>query len=171
MAISSPLLTGTSEVRNQFLKPLADVYAQANTIRKCPAHTDWDWLTKGIDRVVAPVRSGRDFLQTFQIFWSRELQVGPYFETLASERRLTMVAECSELLRRRVDACRPSPLASFETLADFDLYAGDGHYLEHATHDRAKQGTYWATGHFFALNLKSQSLFPLALARSGGPEE
>jgi len=160
----SPLPGTSSEVRHQFLEPLRAIYAQATTIRQCPAESDWDWLTKGVDRVLSNVRSGRDFLQTFQIFWQREVQVGPYFETLASARRLGMVAECSALLRRRVDALRVSPLAEFESLAPFALYAGDGHYLEHATHDPMQDETHWPTGHFFALNLKSQSLFPLVLA-------
>jgi Transposase DDE domain len=169
MALLLPSLSGTSsEVRNQFLEPLRAVYDQATTIRNCPVESDWDWLTKGVDRVLSQARSGRDFLQTCQMFWSRELQVGPYFETLASARRLTMVAECSGLLRRRVDADRSSPLAAFASLATFDLYAGDGHYLEHATHDPMIEETRWPTGHFFALNLKSQSLFPLALADLAG---
>jgi Transposase DDE domain len=157
-------LSGTSEVQNQFLEPLHTVYHQATRIRNCPAESDWDWLTKGVDRVLSNVRSGRDFLQTFQMFWRREIQVGPYFETLASARRLGMVAECSGLRRRRVDACRQSPLATFESLASFDLHAGDGHYLAHATPDPMIGETRWPTGHFFALNLKSQSLFPLVLA-------
>jgi hypothetical protein len=160
----SPLSGASSEVRPQFLQPLHVAYHRATTIRQCPAESDWDWLTKGVDRVLSNVRSGRDFLQTFQMFWSREVQVGPYFETLASPRRLSMVAECSALLRRRVDALRPSPLSQFEALVSFDLYAGDGHYLEHATHDPMQSETHWPTGHFFALNLKSQSLFPLVLA-------
>ena len=164
MAITLSPLPGTSEVRNQFLEPLLAVYHHATTIRNCPAESDWDWLTKGVDRVLSNVRSGRDFLQTFQRFWQREVQVGPYFETLASPRRLGMVAECSALLRRRVDTLRHSPLAIFESLAAFDLYAGDGHYLQHATHDPMVGATRWPTGHFFALNLKSQSLFPLVLA-------
>lgn len=169
MAILPSSLSGTSsEVRNQFLEPLRAVHDQATTIRNCPVESDWDWLTKGVDRVLSTVRSGRDFLQTFQLFWSRELQVGPYFETLASPRRLEMVAECSALLRQRVDALRPSPLSTFESLATFDLYAGDGHYLEHATHDPMQGETRWPTGHFFALNLKSQSLFPLTLADLAG---
>ena len=169
MAITLSPLSGTSsEVRNQFLEPLHAVFLQATTIRKCPAESDWDWLTKGVDRVLSSVRSGRDFLQSFQRFWSREIQVGPYFETLASARRLGMVAECSALLRRQVDALRPSPLSQFESLAVFDLYAGDGHYLEHATHDPMQEETHWPTGHFFALNLKSQSLFPLTLADLAG---
>jgi len=165
MAILLSPLSGTaSAVRNQFLEPLSAVYDQATTLRNCPAESDWDWLTKGVDRVLSNGRSGRDFLQTFQLFWRRAIQVGPYFETLASSRRLGMVAECSALLRRRVAALRPSPLAPFESLASFDLYAGDGHYLEHATHDPMMGETRWPTGHFFALNLKSQSLFPLVLA-------
>ena len=144
MAITPSPLPGTSsEVRHQFLQPLRAVYDQATTIRQCPAEPDWDWLTKGVDRVLSNVRSGRDFLQTFQMFWSRELQVGPYFETLASARRLSMVAECSALLRRRVDVLRPSPLSTFASLATFDLYAGDGHYLEHATHDPMQGETHW----------------------------
>jgi len=168
MAILHPSLPGTSEVRNQFLQPLRAVYGQATTLRNCPVESDWDWLAKGVDRVLSTARSGRDFLQTCQPFWPRELQVGPYFETLASERRLGMVAECSGLLRRQVDACRPSPLAVFAALAAFDLYAGDGHYLAAATHDPLSGDTHWPTGHFFALNLKSQSLFPLALADLAG---
>jgi hypothetical protein len=56
----------------------------------------------------------------------------------------------------------------FESLATFDLYAGDGHYLEHATHDPMQGETRWPTGHFFALNLKSQRLFPLMLADLAG---
>ena len=165
MALIPSALPGTSsEVRNQFLHPLRAVFDHATTIRKCPAQSDWDWLAMGVDRVLSNVRSGRDFLQSIQMFWSRELQVGPYFETLASARRLGMVAECSALLRRRVEALRTSPLSEFPALATFDLYAGDGHYLAHATHDPMQGETHWPTGHFFALNLKSQSLFPLMLA-------
>ena len=171
MAILLPPLSGTSEVRNQFLAPLRAVYHQATTIRNCPAESDWDWLSKGVDRVLSNVRSGRDFLQTFQRFWRREVQVGPYFETLSSDRRLGMVAECSGWLRRRVDAGRQSLLSTFESLASFDLYAGDGHYLEQATQDPMMGETRWPTGHFFALNLKSQSLFPLVLADLVGGKE
>ena len=92
MAILLPPLSGTSAVRNQFLEPLRAGYLHATTIRNCPAESDWEWLTKGVDRVLSNVRSGRDFLQTFQRFWHRELQGGPCFETLSSERRLAMVA-------------------------------------------------------------------------------
>jgi len=168
MAINPPSLAGISAVRNQFLQPLTEVFSQVTARRKCPVESDWDWLLKGVDRGISNGRSGRDFLQTFQMFWQRPMQVGPYFETLASDRRLALVAEGSARLRARVDAARPSALAAFPALAAFDLYAGDGHYLEHATHDPVSGETHWPTGHFFALNLKSQSLFPLTLADLAG---
>ena len=168
MSTLTPPLPGTSEVRHQFLHPLHEVYAQATTLRKCPVESDWDWLSKGVDRVLSNGRSGRDFLQTFQAFWSAPMQVGPYFDKLASDRRLAMVAECSALLRQRVDSCRISPLAALAALDPFEVYAGDGHYLEHATHDPVIGETRWPTGHFFALNLKSQSLFPLTMSNLAG---
>jgi len=168
MALNPLSLSGTSEVRNQFLQPLTEVFSQVTARRNCPVESDWEWLLKGVDRVISNGRSGRDFLQTFQMFWRQPMQVGPYFETLASDRRLAMVAECSARLRARVDSSRPSALAEFPALAAFDLYAGDGHYLEHATHDPVHGETHWPTGHFFALNLKSQSLFPLTLADLAG---
>lgn len=151
-------------MREQFLQPLRAVHAAATTVRQCPVESDWDWLVKGVDRVIGNGRSGRDFLQTIQEFGRSPLPVGPYFETLASARRLAMVADCSDRLRRRVDADRVGPLAGFAALARFEVYAGDGHYLLAATHDPQRGGNHWPAGHFFALNLKSQSLFPLTLA-------
>ena len=99
MAIHPSSLSGTSAVRNQFLQPLTAVFSQGTARRKWPVESDWDGLLKGVDRVISNGRSGRDFLQTFQMFWPQPMPVGPYFETLASERRLAMVAECSTRLR------------------------------------------------------------------------
>ena len=142
---------GTSAVCNQFLDPLRRGYDHVTLRRNCPAESDWDWFTKGVNRVLANVRSGRDFLQTFQLFWRRELQVGPYFEALAGARRRAMVTECSTLWRQGGDGLRQSPLEAFAALAAFDLHAGDCHYLAPATHDLMIGETCWPTGHFFAL--------------------
>jgi hypothetical protein len=164
MAINLPALSVTSAVKNQFLQPLLAVFAQVTSQRKCPVESDRDWLLKGVERVLSNGRSGRDFLQSCAPFWPQVMQVGPYFEKLASPRRLTMVAECSSRLRAHVDATRSRVLSEFAALDTFDVYAGDGHYLAAATHDPMNGETHWPTGHFFALNLKSQSLFPLTLA-------
>ena len=66
-------------------------------------------------------RSGRDFLQTCQLFWAQPMRVGPPFETLARPRRRAMVADGSGLLRARVDAARPSPLAACTALDMFEV--------------------------------------------------
>jgi hypothetical protein len=156
-----------SAVQQQFLQPLQAAFALTAT-RQCPTESDWDWLVKGVERVLNNGRSGRDFLQTFQLFWAQPLTVGAYFDKLASARRLAMVQACAAHLRRHVDATRPSPLARWPELDGFEVYAGDGHYLTAATHDVKQDETAWPTGHFFALNLKSQSLTPLALADQAG---
>jgi hypothetical protein len=152
-----------SAVQQQFLTPLLAAFARTRT-RQCPVESDWDWLVKGVERVLNNGRSGRDFLQTFQMFWSQPMGVGAYFDKLASPRRLTMVRDCATGLRRQVDTARTSPLAVYRELDDFEIFAGDGHYLAAATHDLKHGETAWATGHFFAQNMKSQSLAPLALA-------
>jgi len=117
-----------------------------------------------VERVLNNGRSGRDFLQTLQMFWPQPMTVGAYFAHLGSARRPTMTGDCADQLRQEVDRVRTSPLAAYPELDRFDLFAGDGHYLAAATHDAEPGETAWATGHFFALNLKSQSLAPLALA-------
>jgi len=161
-------MMGTSEVHNKFLQPLREVYSHAKRTRHCPVHSDLGWLEKGCERVLCNVRSGRDFLQRLAAMWSEPIATGVYFDTLASSRRLAMVEECSRSLRQQVDECRVSALAQFAALDEFEIFAGDGHYLEAATHDRLVEETHWPTGHFFSLNLKTQSLFPLTLADLDG---
>ena len=90
---------------------------------------------------------------------------GLTFETLASARRPGMVAECPALLRRRVEALRVSPLPSFESLAPFDLQAGDGHCLEHATHDPMQGETPLAGGPFLCAQLEKPE--PLSAGAGG----
>ena len=50
----------------------------------------------------------------------------------------------------------PDPFADFKDLADFDLYAGDGHFIAAATK--------YATGHLYALDLRSHSMTHLTVS-------
>lgn len=162
MPINIDLTTDADhQIRDEFLKPLEQIFPQLESKRKCQGQSDEDWIRQGIWRVLTASRSGRDFIQTFLPLIKTH---GIYFNRLASDRRLSAVVECSQKLRAQVDQMFPSELAQFDSLKDFEIYAGDGHYLEHATHDGCVGETYWPTGHFFALNIKSQSLFPLELA-------
>jgi hypothetical protein len=76
----------------------------------------------------------------------------------------------------------PDPFASISSLDDFDLYAGDGHFIEAATHDKAKPRgsttqpsdpneastrqttSKYATGHIYTINLRSHAMSHLAVA-------
>lgn len=65
----------------------------------------------------------------------------------------------------------PDPFRDFKHLADFDLYAGDGHFIAAASHDKAalrkspsknktvgRTAAFTATGHLYSLCLRSHCL-------------
>jgi hypothetical protein len=151
----------SAQIRGEFLAPLAQIIPRLLSLRDCPTRSDQEWIEQGIWRTLTPSRSGRDFVQTYL---DEPEDPNRYFQRLASGRRLKVVEECSRELRALVNEVVGDPLNEFEALRCFDFYAGDGHYLEHASHDLSVEGTNWATGHFFSLNLRTQALFPLVLA-------
>jgi hypothetical protein len=51
-----------------------------------------------------------------------------------------------------------SMVDDFSELIGFDIYAGDGHYIGASTHETLIDGKRRSMGHFYALNLRSQSL-------------
>ncbi|MEI6786404.1 MAG: transposase [Verrucomicrobiota bacterium] len=57
------------------------------------------------------------------------------------------------------------PFSHLECLRDFDLYAADGHWHGAAVHAAPIDGAKRATGHFFALNLRTQALSHLTHAQ------
>jgi hypothetical protein len=60
----------------------------------------------------------------------------------------------------------PDALAQFKPLADYDVYAGDGHWHAAAAHDpRDEKGCKHATGSFLALSLRNHTLRHLAIGR------
>ncbi len=86
----------------------------------------------------------------------------PFFETLKSKRRLALCQQASShVARLLVD----DPFAHLECLRDFDLYAAGGHWHGAAVHDAPIDGSKRATGHFFALNLRTQALQHLTHAQ------
>ena len=53
----------------------------------------------------------------------------------------------------------------FPQLDNFDLYAGDGHWHQAASHDPIIEEKTYATGHFYVLDLRRRTLSRLATAR------
>lgn len=89
-----------------------------------------------------------------------------YFESLKSQRRLDLLRHLDQLVRNTVarEIRTNDPFLSIPSLDNYDIYAGDGHYLTHATHDHKIDDKYYATGHLFSLNLRNQTLSHLTLA-------
>jgi hypothetical protein len=75
----------------------------------------------------------------------------------------------------------PDPFATFKCLDDFDIYAGDGHFIAAASHDKAAPrkspaknktvgraaaftATKYATGHLYSLDLRSHAMTHLTVS-------
>lgn len=119
----------------------------------------------GIQRCVHETATGRAFLQTHGADLDYCPDYSHYFHTLKSARRLQMVQEVNQLMADCLKTDLPDELAVFPQLDNFDLYAGDGHWHQAATHDPLIDGKKRATGHFYALDLRRRTLRRLATAR------
>ena len=92
-----------------------------------------------------------------------------YFETLKSKRRLSFVQEASNQVVTTMRGEMPDLLDTVPGLENFEVYAGDGHWHEHATHDAAKPRksgdgnaeSKYATGHLYGIDLRRRSLVHL----------
>lgn len=175
---SAPL---SDSLFTRFFAPLDAAIRGASGGRNCPVLGDRPWLIAGILRAIEPVASGRDFLQRFPFLFPEsprdaEISRGHYFESLKSERRLRHVAHTAQRLADAMADPAHDPLASLPGLEDFDVYAGDGHWHEHATHDprkpravRDESGaatgataeSHFAVGHLYGLNLRTSALVHL----------
>ena len=158
-----------SIVFKQFFAPIFNI-GKLDSSRKCPVLADQDWLISGIFRALKSVASGRDFLQQLSAYLSDELKRSHYFATLTSKRRLGFVTDSAEHVLDTMQTEMPDFLAEIEELDGFQVWAGDGHWHEHATHDAAKPrksgndciDAKYAIGHIYGINLRTRGLVHLA---------
>jgi len=153
-----------------FFGPLLTRLSQLKSFRSCPKLSDPDWLQLGISRALEGVRSGRDFLQSMA--GKLRLPAVPlFFTTLKSKRRLALCSEANTALCDTLTRTVPDAFAAYPALADFDLYAADGHAHAAAAHDLAQPSktsktgyAKFATSHIYTLNLRTHALSHLAVA-------
>jgi hypothetical protein len=154
-----------STVYNILSEPALQLVAACPSLRVCPKLSDPVWVAIGIQRALHESATGRAFLQTH----GADLEVCPenshYFHTLSSPRRLQMLQEVNQLMAPSLKAYLPDELAVFPQLDNFDLYAGDGHWHQAASHDPIIDGKTHATGHFYVLDLRRRTLARLTTAR------
>jgi hypothetical protein len=118
----------------------------------------------GACRVLMEATSGRGFLQQHGCFFENAPACGHFFGTLRSSRRLNLCQEFNENLCDHVTETLTDPLAAFEELKQFDVYAGDGHWHGAAAHDKPREGRKWAVGHFYTLNMRRHGMKHLEMA-------
>lgn len=178
-----------SIIREEFFKPLFEDFATARQRRSCPVLDDALWLESGIRRCLGSFQSGRDFLQHLAEQHDTPVLVSTFFESLKSKRRLSLLDERLQQSRNRMRRVMPDAFAGFPSLDGFDLYAGDGHFIAAASHDRAvpredkgkdkgkeqpalttdpaatrSTPTKYATGHLYTLDLRTHAASHLSVA-------
>lgn len=154
--------------------PLMDLVSACSNTRSCPDLSDEQFLTTCLLRTLAPQESGRDFLQGLRdIHQIENVERSQFFETIRSKRRLAFLSEICGLLKE-ASAHQLMGNDAFAQMPELDgreIYAGDGHYIEHACHDLRdpfyKNKPYVAIGHFYAINLRTYWLDYMDLALEG----
>jgi hypothetical protein len=144
-----------------FFKPLSDIYAGSSKQYSCTSISDLDFAKLGILRCVSHAKTGQQFLQHHADQGQRDIDPSHFFKTLKSKRRLANLSSLNELLRGTMATQLPDPFAAFKELADYDIYAADGHYHHAAAFDpklTSATGKANATGHFFRLDMRSHHL-------------
>lgn len=138
MANTSPC---KSIVGVEFFKPIFGFLEPSRFRRNCPALPDELWLEAGMRRCIGLFQSGRDFLQNLAQNLAEchdtEILLTTFFESLKSKRRLTLLRDILANVQAHMRRALPDPFADFKDLAEFDLYAGDGHFIPAASHDNA----------------------------------
>jgi hypothetical protein len=170
-----------SIVGNEFFKPVFGYLDLSRFSRNCPALTDSLWLEAGIRRCLGLFQSGRDFLQDLSERHNTEILLTTFFASLKSQRRLALLTDILAQLQAHMRRAMPDPFASFKCLDDFDIYAGDGHFIAAASHDKAASrrrppqnkpdsrtaaftATKYATGHLYSLDLRSHGMTHLTVS-------
>ena len=139
--------------------PLRTILATADISRKCICLDDITFAILSVMRCLQNSKTGRDFLQTHAIPEIPKLTRGNYFASLKSPRRLAMMHNLARLLRtNHLPALRSHDdrLSTFPELNDWEIWAGDGHFMEHATHDtRNEKDQYAPVGAIYKLDTRT----------------
>jgi hypothetical protein len=153
-------------VASHFFQPLIDLLPRLLTTRICPETTDEAFFRVGVSRVLSQAKSGRDFLQSHAEAGGERIKVSNFFTMIKSERRLETCTEANKLLCAVVGTRCADPFAAITELAEFDLFAGDGHYIKASAHEERIDGDKQPVGNFFIFDLRSRALqhFELGLS-------
>jgi hypothetical protein len=130
--------------------------------RKTIEISDWEHLYYGVNRVLSFNKSGRAFVQT-----NTEYNMGAYFCSYRSNRRLNQLQLVNDQIVNDYESTNKfDPFAEIESLDRYAIYAGDGHYHQHATHDKKHEnGKNYPVGHVYMIDLRTQLIKHIDVAR------
>ena len=126
-----------SIVAVEFFKPILGFLEESRFRRICPALPDELWLEAGVRRCSSLFQSGWDFLQELADRHHTKTRRTTFFKSLKSKRRLALLSEILAQVQAHMRRALPDSFTAFKHLADFDLHAGDGHFIAAASHDNA----------------------------------
>src|SRR5437879_4826989 len=108
-----------------FFEPLLLGVRHLPGYRKCIRCPDEAWLQAGVWRCLAEQHSGRAFLQTNALVLPNLPGVVPYFDSLASRRRLALLWQAADALEDRLARLSKvaDPFAQHPELEGFWLFA------------------------------------------------
>ena len=160
--------TNQTTVFDRLFAPLLSALDRSTNRRRCSGYSDRDFILCGVQRVISQARSGRDWVQAVREKMNIGVTVSSFFYSLRSRRRLTLVEDVASSIVTKVnDSCgaEHDPLSEHSELNGYHVYASDGHYEKAASHTPRIEGKVYASGFFYALNLRSHSLSLLDIAR------
>ena len=178
-----------TEVFAKFLAPIMTMVTINNMFsRQCSSVDDLTFLRLGILRVLQADKSGRSFVQSIVQNDIAEIELNTFFKTMKSERRLNYLKNIYDefaLIATR-DLEVNDIFKDFKELAGMGLFAGDGSYHEHASHDEKfssnkvsetndqnernenHKSTKRAVQHYYSIDLRSNLAHHLTVAKIGG---
>src|SRR5215831_1787274 len=157
-----PTAATNTTVNQAFFQPLDGLAAKSLASKPCPEFSDDDYLRLGVQRVLESSESGRAFLQEHGVRFENTPELGNYFASLRSARRSEVLRDTNVMLVGTANRCLHDRLADIPELANYECFAGDGHWHKAAAHDGWHKGSKMPVGHFYSLNLRTHTLRHLA---------
>jgi len=155
-------------VSKVFYSPLVRAYDKARDKRDCAEFSDEHFLRAGVGRCLNDVRSGRDWIQKAMMVLMLPITVSRFFLSLKSERRLNFLGSVAKCVQCEVDkkaSASDDPFSGHAELDGFGIYAADGHYHGSSSHEETIEGKCYPVGHYYSMNLRTQSILHLDVAR------
>jgi hypothetical protein len=155
-----------TEVGGVFYAPVIRALEESDNSRSCKAFPDHKFLVSGIQRSLTPVASGRDWVQRMRTIMNTTISAQVFFSACKSMRRLKLIKEICENVRRQADALlkESDALASIPELDGFAVYASDGHTHKASAHENPIVGAKRPVTHIYSLNLRYHTLTATALS-------